>query len=207
MEVLSLLARFLKMNTKELGFAGTKDRRAVTVQHVSARRVDAQRLAALNRTLRMVVLGDFEYREHEVGLGELEGNEFLITLRDVDLHDSQQMEIEERISKIREALKQGMTGLAERGFLNYFGLQRFGTFATRSDIVGLKLLNGDFAGACDAILEYSPAALDADAEEKGLVGREDRARAQAISTFQEDRQGQGVFGNDAEALLRGDSGD
>ena len=69
----------------------------------------------------MVVLGDFEYREHEVGLGQLEGNEFLITLRDVGLHDSQQMGIEERRFKIGKALKQGMMGLAERGFLNYFG--------------------------------------------------------------------------------------
>lgn len=185
MEVVSLLARFLKMNPKELSFAGTKDRRAVTVQRLSTRRVDAERLAALNRTLRMTAVGDFEYAAREVGLGELEGNEFTITLRECNIDDAEGLGVGEKIQRMKGRLTAGMQGLEKNGFLNYFGLQRFGTFATRSDVIGLKLLKGDFEGACDAILEYSPAALEDSTAKVGesQVGREDRARAEAIQHF------------------------
>ena len=186
MEVVSLLARFLKVNPKELSFAGTKDRRAVTVQRLSARRVGAERLAALNRTLRMAAVGDFEYGAREVGLGELEGNEFTITLRECSIDDAEGLGVEQKIQRMKGSLTAGLQGLAKNGFLNYFGLQRFGTFATRSDVIGLKLLKGDFEGTCDAILEYSPAALEDSAAKVGAesqVGREDRARAEAIQHF------------------------
>ena len=187
MEVVSLLARFLKMNPKELSFAGTKDRRAVTVQRLSARRVDAERLAALNKTLRMAAVGDFEYAARAVGLGDLEGNEFTITLRECDIDDVGDLSIEEKMRMVKESLLRGIEGLEKNGFLNYFGLQRFGTFATRSDVIGLKLLKGDFEGACDAILEYSSSALEDNVDDTNLgqVGREDRARAESIKHFRE----------------------
>ena len=188
MEAISLLVRFLKMNTKEFGFAGTKDRRAVTVQRCSVRRVDAERLGMLNRTLRMCAVGDFDYAEREVGLGELEGNEFTITLRNCDI-DGGEPSVDEKMRRIQDTLTRGMGDLATKGFLNYFGLQRFGTFAIRSDVVGLKLLSGDFEGTCNAILEYSPTALeqniDGDEAYTSNVGREDRARAEAIKHFRE----------------------
>ena len=196
MEAISLLARFLKMNAKELSFAGTKDRRAVTVQRLSARRVDAERLAALNKALRMVAIGDFEYAQQEVGLGDLEGNEFTITLRDCSLGDTDEAtaSVSEKLKRLRLHLTTAMVNLRTKGFLNYFGLQRFGTFATRSDVVGLKLLKGDFEGACNAILEYPQSALtpsnDNVADDTATpnastsqVGREDAARARAIHIF------------------------
>ena len=185
MEAISLLARFLKMNPRELSFAGTKDRRAITVQRLSARRVDAERLAALNRTLRMAAVGDFEYAPREVGLGELEGNEFTVTLRECEIEEEDGLNIDVKMQRMKENLREGMDGLEKNGFLNYFGLQRFGTFATRSDVMGLKLLKGDFEGACDAILEYSLTALEdtADVDSISNVGREDRARGEAIRHF------------------------
>jgi tRNA pseudouridine13 synthase len=188
MEAISLLARFLKMNSKDIGFAGTKDRRAATVQRVSARRVDAERLAALNKTLRMMVIGDFEYSPASIGLGDLQGNEFTITLRDCDIDTlNPQASISEKVETMRSTLSQAMSSLHTQGFLNYFGLQRFGTFTIRSDIVGLRLLSSDFEGACNAILDYSSAALMPLNEEDGSsqVGREDRARAEAIKVFRD----------------------
>jgi tRNA pseudouridine13 synthase len=189
MEVINLLARFLKMNPKELSFGGTKDRRAVTVQRLSARRVDAERLVALNRALRGAVVGDFEYSSGEIALGDLNGNEFTITLRDCDIEGAENSSITEKCDKIQHILTQRMSNLSTHGFINYFGLQRFGTFSTRSDTIGLKLLNGDFEGACNSILEYPDSALvdlnPAEDEEttNNHVGREDRARAQAIQHF------------------------
>ena len=60
---------------------GTKDKRAVTTQKVSAFRITAERLAGLNKNMRDVKLGDFEYSNKPYKLGDLKGNHFCITLR------------------------------------------------------------------------------------------------------------------------------
>ncbi|PYH49485.1 pseudouridine synthase PUS7 [Aspergillus saccharolyticus JOP 1030-1] len=187
MEVLNFIARQLKVNSKTFQFAGTKDRRGVTVQRACAYRMQAERLAKLNPTLRNAVLGDFEYRKYGLDLGDLNGNEFVITLREceipgvVDLHDR-----EAAIAKSADLVKHALHNLRERGYFNYFGLQRFGTYATRTDTVGVKMLQGDFKGACDAILHYSPhtlaAAQDANAAD-ALISSDDRARAEAIHIY------------------------
>ncbi|RAL17003.1 pseudouridine synthase PUS7 [Aspergillus homomorphus CBS 101889] len=184
MEILNFIGRQLKVNSKTFQFAGTKDRRGVTVQRACAYRVQAERLAKLNPTLRNAVLGDFEYRKYGLDLGDLNGNEFVITLRDceipgvVDLQDR-----EAAIAKSTGLVKTALHNLRERGYFNYFGLQRFGTFATRTDTVGVMMLQGDFKGACDAILHYSPhtlaAAQEGDAA-TALISSDDRARSEAI---------------------------
>ncbi|EEP78080.1 conserved hypothetical protein [Uncinocarpus reesii 1704] len=75
MEVMNFLARQLKLGIKGLKFAGTKDRRGVTVQRASAFRLDAGRLANMNRTLRNAAVGDFKYEKQGLELGDLGGNE------------------------------------------------------------------------------------------------------------------------------------
>lgn len=187
MEILNFIGRQLKVNSKTFQFAGTKDRRGVTVQRACAYRVQAERLEKINPTLRNAVLGDFEYRKYGLDLGDLNGNEFVITLRDceipgvVDLQDR-----EAAIAKSTDLVKTALHNLRERGYFNYFGLQRFGTYATRTDTVGVKMLQGDFKGACDAILHYSPHTLDAAQQGEAasaLISSDDRARAEAIHIY------------------------
>lgn len=190
MEVISYLARQLKMNAKSFQFAGTKDRRGVTVQRACVYRVHAERLAGLSKTLRNATLGDYEYRKHGLELGDLGGNEFVITLREcefpgVDLKDTQAA-----IASASQIVEKALRDLRERGYFNYYGLQRFGTFATRTDTVGVKMLQGDFKGACEAILHFSPhilAAAQGTLDSEGgepLISTDDKARAEAIHIFQ-----------------------
>ncbi|KAG7100809.1 Multisubstrate pseudouridine synthase 7 like protein [Verticillium longisporum] len=47
--------------------------------------------------------------------------------------------------------------MVSRGWLNYFGHQRFGTYAVGTHEVGRLILQEDFEGAVDAILTYKPA--------------------------------------------------
>ncbi|KAH0837380.1 hypothetical protein AYO21_10335 [Fonsecaea monophora] len=186
LEVISYLTKQLKTNNKTFQFAGTKDRRAVTVQRVSAFRVEAERLAALNRSLRYAAVGDFEYQKHGLELGDLTGNEFVVTLRDCQLVElASGTSTAEEKAAIETYLSQALQHLHEYGFLNYYGLQRFGTFATRTDVVGLKILKEDFKGACDAILEFSAVALKASqTKDSGvLVSQDDRSRAEGINTW------------------------
>lgn len=190
MEVVSYLARQMQVNAKAFQFAGTKDRRAVTVQRVSVYRAEESRLARQNHSLRNAALGDFQYQKSGLELGDLKGNEFVVTLRDCGFQHAEGYTIEERQDLIRETVVTACQNLHQKGFFNYYGLQRFGTFSTRTDAVGVKLLQGDFQGACNAILDYNPDALRAarDSNSTAAIGSDDKARAEAISLFREGSQ-------------------
>ena len=186
MEVMSFLARQLKVNVKAFQFAGTKDRRGVTVQRASAYRVEVERLAAQNKMLRNANIGDYEYHKNGLELGDLKGNEFLITLRDCKWQHQQNLSITEKISEATDTAAKSLQDLREKGYFNYYGLQRFGTFSARTDAIGIKILQGDFKGACEAILTFTPEALAAaqDPNSTDMIGGEDKARAEAIHIFQ-----------------------
>ena len=193
MEVLSYLCRQLKVSPKTFQFAGTKDRRAVTVQRISGYRVDSGRLASLNRTLKFAAIGDFKYEKQGLELGDLTGNEFLITLRECRIgnngdNDKTSPTGQESASVTQKYISEALRSLYENGFLNYYGLQRFGTFAQRTDVVGVKILQGDYHAAVELILHYSSAALQAAQSQQDdstiVVGQDDRARAEALHLWQ-----------------------
>lgn len=123
MECISLLAKMLRMNTKNFSYAGTKDRRATTVQKICVQYTRSERLSGLNRRLKCIALGNFSYSETGLNLGDLKGNEFTIVIRDV-------------VNKSDGDIDEACTSLKERGFINYFGLQRFGTGAVPTHEVG-----------------------------------------------------------------------
>ena len=189
MEVISYLARQTKIKPQSFQFAGTKDRRGVTVQRVSVYRVYADRMVGLNRTLRGAKIGGYEYHPRGLELGELKGNEFVITLRDCSFPSVRASSPDTRVGLVSTLVEQAVQQLGDRGFINYYGLQRFGTFSTRTDTIGLKMLKGDFEGAVNAILDFSPDALAAAQDPlsslsgNDLVSSADKARAHALHSF------------------------
>lgn len=147
MEVANTLAKVMKVPTKIFGYAGTKDRRGCTVQQFTAYRTTINRLATLNSNgaLKNITLGDFKYVKTPLKLGDLNGNRFVLVLRDI------QGSTDDEINKSFSLIK-------DRGFVNYYGLQRFGTSSTGTHEVGIHVLRGDFDKACDLILsEHSGA--------------------------------------------------
>ena len=187
MESISWLSKQVRMNARSFQFAGTKDRRAVTVQRVSVDRVLVNAMIPAGRTLKNAYIGNFEYRPHPLQLGELTGNEFVITLRDCDFHYPFPLESSLILEGAQMIVSDAIKNLRERGFINYYGLQRFGTFSIGTEIVGLKMLQGDFQGAVDAILDYSPASLAAAQNPVSgnidKVSMDDRARAHALHSY------------------------
>lgn len=179
MEVISFLCKQLRVQPRSFQFAGTKDRRGITAQRVSAFRIPAERMVDVGRTLRNAKVGDYEYLPYELRLGDLVGNEFVISLRDC------QFVAGNTVDAAKATLEAAVSSLRTKGFLNYYGLQRFGTFATSTDAVGIKMLQGDFRGAIDAILDFNPALLAPDDESTTYdrIANEDKARARAIDTF------------------------
>ena len=184
MEVTSFLARQLRLPPKTLQFAGTKDRRAVTVQRASALRVHAKRLAGVNAGLRGAKLGGFTYHSAGLELGDLAGNEFVISLRRCSFPSIDKESHRDWLQLASEPVAQAMRDFNEKGFLNYYGLQRFGSFAARTDSIGMEMLKGNFQSACDQLLACSPAVLAAAEKNPGtLVSSDDIARAKAIRLF------------------------
>ena len=136
---------------KVLGVAGTKDKRAITAQFVTVHRVEPSRLVQLSRGLARinVRIGNFEYATEQLGLGDLSGNRFEIVLRGLALGgpgDSEHGRVLEDV--VREAVAQ----TREHGFLNYYGLQRFGTGKTPTHATGELLLRGKWKEAVEAIM-------------------------------------------------------
>ncbi|KAF2216178.1 hypothetical protein CERZMDRAFT_109138 [Cercospora zeae-maydis SCOH1-5] len=197
MEVLYFIASQLKVNMKHFGFAGTKDRRGVTVQRVSVHRVLRGRLEAVNKQAKgWRVGGPWEYKSEALTLGMSNGNQFLLTLRDAHIqNESESEQTETRLENIKVCAEAAAKSLGETGFLNYYGLQRFGTHSTGTHAVGMKILQGDLKGAVDSILAYDEALLRENqpsangAESNGTHGQQrkvpqdDINRATAIHAF------------------------
>lgn len=184
-EVTNFLTRVLKIKPKDIGYAGTKDRRAVTTQRISIRRQKAERLWQLNATLKGAFVGNFSYDSQGLELGELEGNRFIITLRDVDFGFPADMDEVTMEKCANEFLESRIKNFKASGFINYFGLQRFGTHGIGTDVVGLKALQGDFEGAVASILSFNPKLLTYSEEfaTRDKVNKDDVDRAMAISEF------------------------
>lgn len=147
MEVANLLSKFLRIPPKTISYAGTKDRRGVTVQKLSVSKIKVERLNGLNKTLRGVKLGSFEYSSTPLKLGELAGNEFIITIREADLMGEATID-----DRLEEVVNKAMASLRTRGFINYYGMQRFGTFSISTHTVGKHVLNSDWRQVVDLIL-------------------------------------------------------
>ncbi|KAF8138435.1 tRNA pseudouridine synthase D [Boletus edulis] len=158
-DALAYLSRTLHVNIKDLAVAGTKDKRGVTVQRVSLRRgnktVDhvwkaANQIgrrsvhdAVTQRGERGVRIADLNYRKAGLELGMLKGNEFVITLRNVQVDSTHTLELV-------------MNSIKQKGFINYYGMQRFGTAAVPTHTIGLAFLRSDWHRAVSLILQVRP---------------------------------------------------
>lgn len=194
MEAINFLCRQQRLPVKTYQYAGTKDRRAVTVQRVSAYRVHADKIAHLNRdrNVKWAKVGDFSYSTYGLKLGDHKGNEFEITLRDCRLlaNDKESMlppaSLDEEVQALRQTVDAAVDSINKTGFLNYYGLQRFGSFNVKTHEIGRLMLQEDLKGACAAILSFPPAVLLAaqDPLSTASFSPDDRQRAYALHQFQ-----------------------
>lgn len=145
MDAVNLLTKFLRVPSRVVRFAGTKDRRGVTCQRLSISHIGVDRLNALNKTLKGMVLGGFKFEDTSLNLGDLRGNEFVIVIRDAKVTG-------ESPDTLEQIVERGCKSLTEKGFVNYFGMQRFGTFSISTHTIGKELLSGHWQTAVELIL-------------------------------------------------------
>mmetsp|Transcript_37348 Transcript_37348/g.76206 ORF Transcript_37348/g.76206 Transcript_37348/m.76206 type:complete len:700 (+) Transcript_37348:74-2173(+) len=188
------VTRFARLNPKRgISYAGMKDKRGVTTQFCSAFRVEKEQLLAINKRdgvgggnsstkgSCIIRVGNLTYSNEEVKLGALTGNRFDILLRNIDTGDDDHETIRRKLEVAGEGFKQS-------GFINYFGMQRFGKSVDTHE-VGLQILKGDFEGAVDIIMREKadgdgPRVLEArQTWAKRFVGvnvKEDEAKASEV---------------------------
>ncbi|MCX9083935.1 MAG: tRNA pseudouridine(13) synthase TruD [Candidatus Methanoperedens sp.] len=128
------LARILRVSQSRFGWAGTKDKRAITKQKICIWDMSEAELARVN--LKDIELKPIGRSNKKVSLGDLWGNRFKITIRNVELTPD---ETRLRVENITKEL--------EHGAPNFFGVQRFGENRPVTHVVGEAMLRGDIKEA------------------------------------------------------------
>jgi len=143
------LARYLQCSNRRVGYAGMKDKRAVTCQRISIFQPNVERLEAFGSM--GIQLSNPDWEKERLELGMLKGNKFTITVRDIDLPKK---EIEKRIKTCFKEI--------EGGIANFFGEQRFGGIRQITHVVGKEFLKGRFK---EGVMLYLTHTVEGEQEE------------------------------------------
>ncbi|MBT8484836.1 MAG: tRNA pseudouridine(13) synthase TruD [Phycisphaerales bacterium] len=135
-ELMSCLRRQFGVSERAIGYAGMKDKHAVTRQTVSIHLIDDPPEVAIPHE-RIDVLWAARHR-NKIRRGHLRGNRFSIRIRDVDP------------TRAPAALRT-LRRLETSGCPAYFGAQRFG-YRHNNHRLGLCLVQGDWQAALDELL-------------------------------------------------------
>ncbi|MBN2823723.1 MAG: tRNA pseudouridine(13) synthase TruD [Campylobacterales bacterium] len=127
-EMLDALASHLGIKKREIGYAGLKDKNAMTVQHISILKKYQERLESFEHP-QIKILESYVHN-NKIRLGHLKGNRFFIRLKKV---------LGVQKDKIQSTLK----WISTYGVPNYFGVQRFGNSGENWK-EGKEILEGTF---------------------------------------------------------------
>lgn len=124
-KALDILANHCHKRIRDIGFAGNKDRQAITTQYISIKFVGKDVIESFSHPdIQLEYLGQLN---HPISLGNLEGNHFDIVLRDVTKEPT-----------------------PKKTFFNFFGEQRF---STNNAEMGKLLLQQKFKEAYELLLQ------------------------------------------------------
>jgi len=133
LQAINKLSKMLHISRKRIGYAGNKDKRAITEQYISIQGVSEE-------DVRQVFTDEFDLevigKGGNIGLGNLVANRFEITVRNLNLPV-------ENIRNFALNTVEEMDGKMP----NYFGEQRFGSARPITHQVGRLILKGDYEEA------------------------------------------------------------
>ncbi len=110
-QMLDILSSCLGIKTKEIGYAGLKDKDAMTIQYISLHKKYEDRVESFSHE--KIKILEKTYHTNKLRIGHLKGNRFFIRLKKVNPTDAK---------KIESLLE----WIDSNGIPNYFGYQRFG---------------------------------------------------------------------------------
>lgn len=165
------LSKYLGISRNGIGFAGTKDKRAVTTQLMS---FEAPIEAVQGLHIHQVeVLEAFRSNKH-LTIGDLVGNKFTIKVKECALSGDElkasSMETKKQLDELG-------------GFPNYFGVQRFGSVRPITHLVGRSIAKGDLEEAVMWYVGHPNDAEDDEAREARTRLHEERDFKAALAYF------------------------
>ena len=122
------VSRLLHRTPKTIKFAGNKDKRGITTQRISSYNTLPNEVINITKNKRWnknIEISNFAFSDKELRLGLLKGNQFCICFRFV-----------EGLKNLKEDLDLITKSINEKGFINYFGMQRFGVGNISTHIIG-----------------------------------------------------------------------
>lgn len=137
------IARKIGVPSEKFTFAGIKDNQAISTQQVTVEGDYWNQLVAIAKDHPSFELININFSTTPVTTGDLWGNKFFIRVRNIDMDKEA---LSDTVDKIVRALDD------RGGFLNYFGLQRFGTHRPNSQWIGKRLVMEDYEGAINELL-------------------------------------------------------
>jgi tRNA pseudouridine13 synthase len=133
MDFARVLSNILGISQKRIGYAGTKDKRATSVQYFSISNLEEDKIQKLKKVkIKNAEIEIIGRARKPIRLGDLIGNKFRIKVLNAEDGD--------KIKCILDELK-------EKGTPNYFGLQRFGSIRFITHEVGKFILKRDYEAA------------------------------------------------------------
>ncbi len=123
-QLVGLLSRKLGMRQKFIGFAGLKDKNAITTQYISLYKAPKEKINKIK--INDAEINFLGYSNHRINLGDLDGNKFIIIIRDLEK---------------KAAIPRNIQ------LENYFDEQRFGN-KQNTHLVGKAILKREFSEAC-----------------------------------------------------------
>jgi tRNA pseudouridine13 synthase len=124
LDVVRQISKQLGIREKQIGFAGSKDKHAITEQYFSIEGVKEDKIKKLD--VENVEINFVGYGKNPLSLGDLEGNQFEIVVRNLDSVDVKEINFVE----------------------NYFDEQRF---SSHNAEIGKHLIKKEFNLACKLI--------------------------------------------------------
>ncbi|XP_013802705.2 pseudouridylate synthase PUS7L isoform X1 [Apteryx mantelli] len=138
LEAIGFLASELGILASDFSYTGIKDKKAITYQPMVVKKVSPERLKEIGS--RMAKKGIRIHNIHStcqhLRLGHLKGNHFDIVVRDLKHHSH------DSSADLKERICEAIEKVETKGFVNYYGPQRFGQGQNvQTDQIGLALLN------------------------------------------------------------------
>ncbi|TMW60274.1 hypothetical protein Poli38472_000316 [Pythium oligandrum] len=138
--IVNQIASVLKTNPSFFTYADAKEKRGITSQLCTVYRVSKERFQNFSRHMERnlddqhYLVGNLKYVSKKLSSSDCLGNHFSIALRAIP--DETQLPT----AKLVDLVRQWET----RGFINFFGIHRFGNSSTPSHLIGRAVLRKDF---------------------------------------------------------------
>ncbi|XP_009640563.1 pseudouridylate synthase 7 homolog-like protein isoform X1 [Egretta garzetta] len=138
LEAIGFLAAELGVLPSDFSYTGIKDKKAITYQPMVVKKVTPERLKEIGSKMEKkgMRIHNIHSACQHLRLGQLKGNRFDIVVRDLSHHSH------DSSADLKERISEAMENVERKGFVNYYGPQRFGQGQNvQTDQIGLALLN------------------------------------------------------------------